>query len=260
VLSAGLLPLYKYMKQKNCNIIHVSEVSSTNDYMKKLVKHGHLAEGTMVRADHQTTGKGVDANTWESEAGKNILLSLILFPDFIPAEKQFSISMVIALGISDFLMDQLADKNIQIKWPNDIYANGKKIAGILIANEILGMKIKHVVAGIGLNVNQAYFSNDIPNPTSMVLQSGQEFNLEAETLKLRDCVIGRYEQLRSGLFDLIKQDYYSRLLGMNESRFYAYKGKKIEATITGVDEFGRLQLNTDRGEIVCDLKEISLIL
>ncbi|MEE4256695.1 MAG: biotin--[acetyl-CoA-carboxylase] ligase [Bacteroidales bacterium] len=248
------------MHNKNRHIIHLSEVNSTNDYMKELVKHGHLAEGTMVRADHQTAGKGVDLNTWESEAGKNILLSLILFPDFIPAEKQFSISMAIALGITDFLADQLPNENILVKWPNDVYAGGKKIAGILIANEILGMKIEHVIVGIGLNVNQETFSKNIPNPASMTNLSGNFFDLEKMTFKLRDCVIMRYEQLRTGLSDLIRRDYYSRLLGLNENRKFHYKGNEIDAVITGVDEFGRLQLETDSGKIVCDLKEISFIL
>ena len=213
----------------------------------------------MVIADHQTSGKGVDTNTWESEAGKNILMSLIFYPDFVPAENQFVISMAIALGISDFLIQQLPKEQILIKWPNDVYAGGKKIAGILITNEILGKKIEHVIVGIGLNVNQTSLSSDIPNPTSMALLSGSRFELEEEAMALRDCVIGRYEQLREGIFDLIQDDYYSRLLGLNEKRKYLYQGNEIDAVITGVDEFGRLQLDTDGGEIVCDLKEITFI-
>jgi BirA family biotin operon repressor/biotin-[acetyl-CoA-carboxylase] ligase len=167
--------------------------------------------------------------------------------------------MAVALGISDFLTDQLPAEQIQIKWPNDIYADDRKIAGILITNEILGTKIKHVIVGIGLNVNQVAFSADITNPTSLAILSGRAYNLQEETIRLRDFVTERYEQLRVGSFDLIRNDYYSRLLGINENRKFRYQGNEIDAMITGVDEFGRLQLDTDGGLIVCDLKEISFI-
>jgi BirA family biotin operon repressor/biotin-[acetyl-CoA-carboxylase] ligase len=247
------------MEEKNCKIIHLSEVGSTNDYLKEVINSKDLADGAMVIADHQTAGKGVDKNTWESEAGKNILMSIIFYPDFVPAENQFIISMAVALGISDFLTDQLPAEQIQIKWPNDIYADDRKIAGILITNEILGTKIKHVIVGIGLNVNQVAFSADITNPTSLAILSGRAYNLQEETIRLRDFVTERYEQLRVGSFDLIRNDYYSRLLGINENRKFRYQGNEIDAMITGVDEFGRLQLDTDGGLIVCDLKEISFI-
>jgi BirA family biotin operon repressor/biotin-[acetyl-CoA-carboxylase] ligase len=248
------------MDKKYCDIIHLSQVSSTNEYMKELVRRDMPAEGTMVFTDHQTAGKGIDSNTWESEAGKNILMSVVYYPAFIPVENQFRISMAIALGIKDFLQSHLPHEKIMIKWPNDILAGGKKIAGILIVNEISGSKFEHLIAGIGLNVNQRTFSEDIPDPTSMAILSGNSYDLEEETLKLRDCVLLRYEQLKEGMFELIRTDYYNSLLGLNESRKYRYKGNEIDAVITGVDEFGRLQLETDSGNIVCDLKEISFIL
>ena len=247
------------MENKNCNIIHLSETGSTNDYLKELLKHDQPAEGTMVLADHQTAGKGLDTNTWESESGKNLLMSLVFYPDFVPADRQFVISMAVALGICDYLEDQLPDDDILIKWPNDIYAGREKIAGILITNEILGLKIEHVIVGIGLNMNQENFSENIPNPISLAMLTGNYFDLEAEARRLRDCVAVRYEQLREGLYDRIRADYLDRLLGLNESRKYLYKGNKIEGVITGVDEYGRLQLETGGGEIVCDLKDITYI-
>ena len=244
------------MRGKNCNIIHLQEVSSTNSYAKKLLKDQRPPEGTVVVADHQTAGKGQDGNSWESEAGKNILMTLILYPAFIEISSQFRISMAVALGIIDFLNEILPDQRILIKWPNDIYVEKRKIGGILINNEIMGDHFEHVIAGIGLNVNQLAFSSDIPNPVSLKAITGQEYSVKDVTLRLCDCVMNRYEQLKQESFNEIETDYLNCLLGLNEWREYIYQGKTITARITGVNEFGRLILETDEGQIECDLKEI----
>ena len=244
------------MKQASINIIHLQEVPSTNSYAKKLLSGERPTEGTVIVADHQTSGKGQDGNSWESEAGKNILMTLILYPSFIEISSQFRISMAVALGIIGFLKEILPDQQVLIKWPNDIYVGKGKIGGILINNEIMGDHFEHVIAGVGLNVNQLAFSSNIPNPVSLKTISGQEYSLKDMTLRLCDCVMERYEQLKQESFSRIETDYLKYLLGLNEWREYIYQGKTITARITGVNEFGRLILETDGAVIECDMKEI----
>ena len=109
---------------------------------------GEFTEGTVIYADHQSAGKGQPGNRWESEKGKNLLFSVILCPQSVSPEDQFLISMSLSLGICDFLDNHI--REAKIKWPNDILARGKKIAGILIeASPDHGA----AVVGIGLNVN-----------------------------------------------------------------------------------------------------------
>jgi len=247
------------MKQASINIIHLQEITSTNSYAKKLLKEQRPPEGTLIVADHQTEGKGQDGNSWESEAGKNILMTLVLYPTFIEISSQFRISMAVALGIIDFLSEILPDQRVLIKWPNDIYVGKGKIGGILINNEIMGDHFEHVIAGIGLNVNQLAFSSDIPNPVSLKTITGKQYSLKDVTLRLYDCVMERYEELKQESFNKIETDYLKCLLGLNEWREYIYQGKTITARITGVNEFGRLILETDGAVIECDIKEIAYL-
>ena len=237
-------------------MIHLKQVSSTNEYLKEVLDTVDLPEGDIVIADHQTAGKGLDTNTWESEAGKNILMSMILYPDFLKVKDQFLISMTAALGIVDFLENMLPEATFLIKWPNDIYSGRYKIGGILISNEILGENFEHVIVGIGLNINQVNFSKSLPNPTSLSILSGKEYDIPEATEGLRNYIADRYEQLRSNGHQQIWDEYHQKLLGLNEWRAYEFLGRKIKARSKGVTEFGRLIIETDTEEIECDLKEI----
>ena len=247
------------MSSTNCNIIHFSEINSTNSYARDLLLQERPPEGTVITTDYQSTGKGQDKNSWESEAGMNILVTIILYPDFLEVGRQFSLSMSVALGIVDFLEELLPGREISIKWPNDIYVGREKIGGILINNEIMGEKFEHVIAGVGVNLNQESFSKAIINPVSIKNLTGKHYSVKEETLRLCDRLMGRYRQLRSQELEQITSDYHDLLLGMGEWREYVYKGKTITARNTGVNEYGKLLLENKDGMIECDLKELVYI-
>ena len=105
-------------------------------YQLSLLRDENLPEGTVVYTNYQSAGRGQPGNSWESEDGKNLLISLLIFPSMIKPVNQFIISMAISLGICDFLNRHIPV--CSIKWPNDIYVNNDKIAGILIENSIMG--------------------------------------------------------------------------------------------------------------------------
>jgi len=229
------------------NIVRKNRVISTNTLALELLKKEVLPEGTIIWADEQTKGRGHAGNSWESEAGKNLTFSVVLYPHFLNIEAQFMLSKVTSLAIVDFLSENIDHSTI--KWPNDIYVGNDKIAGILIENSIIGSEFDHSIIGIGLNVNQTHFLSDAPNPISMRLITGTTFDLEEALHSLCEKLEKRYTQLISNQVDEIDQEYLSNLFRYNA--FYSYRhGKDIfSARITGIDSFGVLILETETGKI-----------
>jgi len=243
-----------------CNIIEVKETESTNVYATELLKIKELHEGTVISAFRQSAGKGQGSNLWESEAGKNLTLSVILYPFFLPVEKQFKLNMAVSLGVCDML-EELINIDVKIKWPNDIYIGNKKVSGILIENAISGNKFLHSIIGIGININQRIFYSDAPNPVSLFNISGKEYDLKTCLELLSDKLDFRYSQLKNGDYEYIEMDYIARSYLLNKTASFLYKSKHITASIKGVSEYGKLLLENPCGNIFeCDRNEIKYIL
>ena len=155
-------------------IIKLDEIDSTNNYTSKLLANSNVIEGTVVVAKAQSSGRGQLSNQWESEYGKNILASFVFYPKFLPVQQQFLLSKVIALGVRD-LLTLFVDK-VKVKWPNDIYIDNKKVAGILIENSIMGHTLESSIAGVGININQTVFLSDAPNPVSLIYSLKKELD------------------------------------------------------------------------------------
>ena len=113
-------------------IERINELGSTNNYAATQLLTKRLQEGTVFVANSQLDGRGQVSNKWESEPGKNLTFSILLFPDFLEIMRQFEISKAISLGVADFLKEHT--DQVSIKWPNDIYIGNRKVAGILIEN------------------------------------------------------------------------------------------------------------------------------
>jgi len=160
------------------NLIKLSAVDSTNNYLKNLTSNSEpLPEGTVIMAEHQFAGRGQRDSVWHAEAGKNLTFSLLLRPGFISVEKQFVLNMLVSVALNNVLLKYLP-VGLSIKWPNDIYVNDRKIGGVLIENVIVGSNIKQSIIGIGLNINQSVFDDDLKSKTisiSQILQ--QDVNL-----------------------------------------------------------------------------------
>ena len=148
-------------------ITHFKNIESTNQYLQRLLDEGIDITDNIVVADFQTSGKGQGCNVWQSEDGMNLLFSIALDMSFLKAENQFLLTQMVSVAMIDVLKKYLPEESLFIKWPNDIYFNDKKIAGILIKNEIKGMMLGTSIIGIGLNVNQTYFDKSLPNPISI---------------------------------------------------------------------------------------------
>ena len=239
------------------NLVKLSSVASTNNYLKELVSNsGPLTEGTVIMADHQFAGKGQLQHVWESEAGKNLTISILLKPTFLPVGQQFELNKVVSLALLDALKPLFGAK-VSIKWPNDILVSGKKIAGILIENSVQGSRWKHAVVGIGLNVNQIQFSPNLTRATSIknVLQT--EYNLNSLLPDLCVALERRYLQLRAQKFADLHRDYLQHLFKFGEQSKFKVGDEVIEAEIMGVSPTGLLELHTSRGTRTFGFKEIT---
>ena len=121
-------------------ITHFKNIESTNSYLQNLLDKGEEITDNIVVADFQTSGKGQGKNVWHSEEGKNLLFSIALDMSFLKAEDQFLLTQMVSVAVIDVLKKYLLEENLFIKWPNDIYFNDKKIAGVLIKNESSGLR------------------------------------------------------------------------------------------------------------------------
>lgn len=228
-------------------IVRLHQVDSTNNYANTQLRANDLTEGTVFLAYEQSSGRGQMKNCWESEPGKNLTFSIVLFPDFLEIRKQFMLSKIVTLGIHAAL-SPLVD-NLRIKWPNDIYAGDQKLGGILIENSILYNSIKSSVIGIGINVNQTVFLSNAPNPVSMKLLANKQFDEElvlAEILKQIDFY---YSLLKNQEVKRIDQEFISVLYRFREHHWFQDEQGKFEGEITGVNAIGQLHVKKADGQL-----------
>jgi BirA family biotin operon repressor/biotin-[acetyl-CoA-carboxylase] ligase len=233
------------MNLTNKNFIFLNEVESTNNYANQLVLSKAAEHGTVVLAQHQKKGRGQQGNFWESEFGKNMLASFIVFPQFLIAAKQFYLSKIVSLALVDFLKTETNE--VAIKWPNDIYIQNKKIAGILIENSVKGVNVSSAIIGIGLNLNQEKFISDAPNPVSLKLITSKDYIAETVARQISEYFFIWYEKLQAEYFNEIDTNYYNQLFRANEWALFTKQGIQFEAKISGIGEFGQLILEERTG-------------
>jgi len=236
------------------NIVWLDEISSTNDYCIELCKSNLATEGLVVATNSQVNGKGQRGNNWIAEKDKNLTFSICLFPK-LTVENQFFLNEIASLSICDFLSN--LDIKSQIKWPNDILVDGKKICGILIESGIQGNEIVYSVLGIGLNVNQKLFEGF--NATSIFNLTAQKLDLKMLLEQYLKSFQYYYLLLQSKQFNKIESDYYSLLYGYKKVNKVEDEKGVFAGVIEGVDKHGALVISSDaREKSIYQLKEIKI--
>lgn len=158
------------------NIIYYKEIGSTQDEAKKLI-NGIATNGTIVLTNKQTNGRGTKENKWYTGEANNIAMTMILLPN-CDIDKISGLTMLIAKCIVSTIKE-LYGYNLQIKIPNDVFLNGKKIAGILTQSSTIDKKVKYILIGIGFNVNEDSFNEDTSNiATSLKKEYNKTFSRE----------------------------------------------------------------------------------
>ena len=217
----------------------LDSVDSTNNYAMANVHAGMATHGMAWFANEQTHGKGQRGKAWQTEAGKNIILSIVLKPLPIFRVQPFLLSSLVAIACAEFLQKNCS-QNIYIKWPNDLYWRDRKAGGILIENVITGDEWKWAVVGIGINVNQTQFDNQLSNPVSLQEIAGREMDPEELTRQLHVYILDKVNSSTEESLKLLMPAYNDRLF----KRGQEVKLKKDSAVfltmVKEVNEAGQL--------------------
>jgi len=230
----------------------LNQVNSTNNYLKNL----EAENGLVVYTDYQTAGRGTAGNTWESEPNKNLLCSILLEFNFVKIEHQAYINMAISIALQS-VIQEITSKKCYVKWPNDIYIENKKIAGILIENAIQGTVLKQSIIGIGLNVNQIIFENKNAISLKNILNHDLEIAhiLHQITFNLNTV----YQILKNGNYHEIAAQYNQLLFRKNEVCQFIISNKVYNGTIVNVNNYGLLQVIIDNKLQEFAHKEIAMV-
>ncbi|TRX35595.1 biotin--[acetyl-CoA-carboxylase] ligase [Flavobacterium restrictum] len=237
-------------------LIKLDAIDSTNDFLKGLLSNTTVENLTVVTAETQTKGKGQMGTVWESESGKNLIMSLLI-KDLLGGINQiFYLNMMVALAVIEVLeKEKIPD--LSIKWPNDIMSYHKKIGGILIENSIKSDGTIFSVVGLGLNVNQTNFDL-LPNASSLALVCNRFFDKEQLLSLIFESI-----QNRIAVFNPLElQNSYTKALFKRgiPMPFSDSKQQKFMGIIQGVAASGMLQILLEDDSIAeFNIKEVQLL-
>lgn len=229
--------------------MYIKSTHSTNTLLKELLAKGEWPKGeNYLYAGYQTAGRGQTGNSWESEEGKNLICSILLPPD----KNLYFLNIAVGVAIV-----RLLGEPFTIKWPNDIYYEDKKLAGILLENAIVGNEVKYTIAGIGLNVNQTAFISDAPNPVSLKQITGKEYDIDQWMTDLCKTVQAVLNEPEEDIWSYYKAHLYRR------EGYWPFEDKNgtFEARIEDVLPTGEIILkDKNNKERIYHFKQIRYVL
>lgn len=240
-------------------IIKLSAIDSTNSFLKELSKETSLDNFTVVTTSYQENGKGQQGSNWVSEPGKNLLCSVFVRLNEVFASDQPFLNYAVSLAVYEVLVSYKLP-NIQIKWPNDILSSNKKICGILIENTLQKGSITSSIIGIGINVNQLVFSDELDNVCSMKQLLAVPIDLEKLLLKIIDALKKQLSSIGGDSRDTLKKNYLKVLYRKDIPSMFRNNsdGLLFLGMLVGVSDTGKLQIQLE-DESICefDVKAIS---
>lgn len=239
-------------------IIKLSAIDSTNDYLKQLSREKKLDNFTIVVANEQTKGRGQMGSKWVSEVGKNLTFSVLVKNVMIANEKLFDWNIVVALAVLEVLERHEIQK-VSIKWPNDIMADSKKVGGILIENVLKNGESFDSVVGIGLNLNQTNFE-DLPKATSLKSLTNKNYDIFETAEEIVKKIEEKYQQLDKSM-TVFWNKYHEKLFKIDKPlAFEDSKNNRFMGIIQGVTHDGKLQVMLEDDSITFfNIKEIQML-
>ena len=231
---------------ENKQIIYYKQLNSTNIKMDELATEG-AAHGTVVVAETQLAGKGRRGRSWESPAGDNIYMSVLLRPELTPQEAPM-LTLVMAYSVAKAIQKRGAFE-VQIKWPNDLVISGKKVCGILTEMRLSDTTIDYVVVGVGVNVNTEDFSEELQDKaTSLYLECGQKTERE---IIIQDIVTIFWEEyahfMRKRDLSFLQDEYNAMLINREREVRVLEPGNEYTAYAIGINRTGELLVKTEDG-------------
>ncbi|MCX6181486.1 MAG: biotin--[acetyl-CoA-carboxylase] ligase [Bacteroidetes bacterium] len=238
-------------------VLEIDEVLSTNAEAKRLCKEVN-GQNLAVWTRRQIQGRGQVGTSWFTGDEKDIAISFVFYPGALPVQKQFLLNMVVCNAVYNYVKSNV-NKDVSVKWPNDILIGRKKVCGILIENVLRGNTIDHSVIGIGLNVNTKEFPDHLPHATSIAIENFAFIGSQrSETLDLIDHVSKHVAAFYEPIFneELICSEYLKHLFGINKELTFIKEGQEFKGAITGVDDAGKLKMLVEGKEVFFGFKEI----
>lgn len=230
------------------NVCYFDKIDSTNIRAKQMGEEG-APHGTLIAADYQGAGRGRRGRMWESPSGSSIYMSLLIRPDIPPLNAPM-LTLVMALSAADGLKE-CTGLDVQIKWPNDIVANGKKLAGILTEMSTEIDYINYVVIGIGINVNMREMQKDIEETaTSVRIETGQVTRRSEVIASIMKKFEENYEKfLETQDLQALQEQYNHLLINKNKEVRILGANKEFTGYALGINEKGELQVKKEDGTI-----------
>tara|TARA_R110002096_G_scaffold425644_6_gene634498 strand:+ start:18346 stop:19152 length:807 start_codon:yes stop_codon:yes gene_type:complete len=223
------------------SFIFLEEIGSTNSYAK-VTESSIVSEGTVILAETQTAGHGQHRRVWEAKSGENLTFSIVFKPK--NPERLSILTLACASAIYD-VARKIASKNkVVLKWPNDVLIDGKKTAGILTETVFNGNILEKVIVGIGLNVNQVYFDNELADKaTSLSAFSDKTLCREQLLAELLSRIEYNYQRWLMRDIELIKE-INSKIVGFGEWVPLEVEGTELPSVykFLGMNELGALQV------------------
>ncbi|MFP9117861.1 biotin--[acetyl-CoA-carboxylase] ligase [Flavobacterium sp. RNTU_13] len=239
------------------NIIKLSAINSTNDYLKQLVLNTNAENFTVVVAEHQTQGRGQMGAEWKVESGKNLTFSVLLKQETFNVSGIFTLNVAVALSVAQAVI-ATGIPSVSIKWPNDILAGNKKMGGILIENSIKSDGSFYAIIGIGLNVNQADFTG-LPKATSMYAETQREFDKDEVLNTILDALQSNLLILQSNP-ELLWERYHTLLFKKGVPMPFEKGERRFMGIIQKVTDSGMLQVLLEDDSLAeYGIKEVQLL-
>lgn len=240
-----------------CEIYYFDSIDSTNTKAKELAEEGHPS-GTLVVADRQTAGKGRRGRSWESPSGIGIFMTLMLKPEINP--NHASMLTLVAAMATTRAIRRVTGVPAMIKWPNDIVMNGKKVCGILTEMSAQFDYINHIVIGIGINVHNEDFPEEIAQTASSIyLESGQHIHraslIEAFLEEFEDVYA---EYLKTEDMEGLQKEYDAMLVNRGRQVRVLDPKEPFEGKAMGITKKGELIVDTWESRKLVSSGEVSV--
>lgn len=239
-------------------LIKLDAIDSTNDFLKGLASKDELDNFTVVTAENQTKGKGQMGSKWESEIGKNLIMS-VLVKDFLYNNKDvFNLSIIVSLAVIRALkLFNIPD--LSIKWPNDIMSYNKKIGGILIENTLKSDGRIVSVAGIGINVNQTNLA-ELPHASSLAVITGKSFDKEVLPALIVENIKEKITSWEANATDYWNEYLNSLFRKGIPMPFKNLKNQNFMGIIQGVSPTGKIKILLEDDTVAeFEIKEIQML-
>ncbi|MBK7384945.1 MAG: biotin--[acetyl-CoA-carboxylase] ligase [Flavobacteriales bacterium] len=227
-------------------LLEFDKLDSTNKEAAELLALSKVDHGAVILAHSQADGRGQRGSAWLSSPGQDLTFSIVVKPPRLRADAQFALGKIAALAVHDTVRKHV-EGDVRIKWPNDVLVERKKIAGILIKNEVVGELVMSAVIGIGLNVNNTSLPEELV-ATSLAKEAGKSFDRK---VVLRECLdrFGHWWGKWTSAPGEGLVSYTDRLWTRGRWTDMTLDGAPIRARTVDVDPLGRLIIETEDGAV-----------